>query len=503
MRPFMLEARLGTPMIQEPDAYLTLDSVLAAAIYQKTGDVEMAHGAIPLQKIGGLWCGSAAFLIDPRYQAQKFIASLRQHFGDYDDDARKKVLRVGGPDKPDLDARQSAQADRIVWFGVGDPERCRELIASLGGIGKKVAQGYGEILGASVIDLTLDRAAVLPDGTPARPIPVSAWARIRAKNDALQSVGALPVDIVGMRPAYWANENKAMCVLPRMRRLSENQLLRIQEGAMATLPNEPMTEKPGAISGSVFFAEQVGRKLAAAEGLPGNTDKTADQCAACGSRDRLQRAGSGYTTLCGDCFTFGGTYAHIRRPGRMGAGWMGLVAPGATRLVTSVEYKAKEARPFISVPGVDIEYGKAAVSRFLRDALLNPPEPPYLLFVSGNASVNILRNLAVTWSNRRVHISGNAPAIVDAIRLGENFQAWKDSGIRATIVNQAMFWRTRLHEAYNKNTRESMDYGLQKIMKKHDCEALLKRLPPQYSDDYAYLLRLMNLEEKLERSAKK
>ena len=137
----------------------------------------------------------------------------------------------------------------------------------------------------------------------------------------------------------------------------------------------------------------------------------------CGERDQLQRAGSGYTTLCATCFTFGGTYRSIKRPGRMGAGWLGLVTPERAHLVTSVAYPPDQT-PFAAVDNLAIATGKEALSPFLRDILLAPPDPPYLLFASGNSSVKVMRGLAVTRSNRRVHISGNDPAIVDDCAQG-------------------------------------------------------------------------------------
>lgn len=491
---FALIAHLNTPLIVADNTWLTLDSILSAALTAEKGSY--SPDDIPLRCIDGLFLGSAAFLIEPRVSMSPFLAALNPHYGDYDQDPRNKVLRVGGSDKPDLDMRRSYDVRRVVWFGVGDAEACRRLIGGLPGIGKKAAHGFGEIERVEAVALTADRSLVLPDGSPARPIPTSFWTTMAEQHVGLLPAADLPQDMTGFKPDYWLPSNRALCVVPQHRSLSSVQLQRIESGVAVQAPSmmtDIVREDRSAIE---FFADHLGYKLVEAEGVPGNETNIADSCMACGSRDHLSRAGSGYTTLCQTCFTFGGTYRSIKRPGRMGAGWLGLVTPQFSKLVTSVEYPVGKV-PFATVEDLEIKTGKEALSLFLRDTLLAPPDPPYLLFSSGNSSVKVMRDLAVTWSNRRIHISGNDHVILDGMMLKRNLLAWRDTGVRASVLSKAMQLRDAARYAYQSQQKDHANEQLEQLLRKHDFRSLLQSLPPTHSPDWIYLLRLMNLEEKM------
>ncbi len=178
----------------------------------------------------------------------------------------------------------------------------------------------------------------------------------------------------------------------------------------------------------------------------------------------------------------------------MGAGWLGLVTPERAHLVTSVAYPPDQT-PFAAVDNLAIATGKEALSPFLRDILLAPPDPPYLLFASGNSSVKVMRGLAVTRSNRRVHISGNDPAIVDAIALKDHFLAWKKSGVSASTLKKAAQLRDDARYAYDPRQQDRAHDALEKMLStRDDFRSLLRALPPTHSDNWRYLLRLANLE---------
>jgi len=305
------------------------------------------------------------------------------------------------------------------------------------------------------------------------------------------------------RPDYWEDENKALCVVPGIRALSIGQYKNIEKGTVPpATPEITLSRQEKPVSGIRFFAQHLGHQLVALEGIPGNTDKTEPRCAGCGSTKDLQRAGKGYTTLCGDCFTFGGTYRSIKRPGRMGAGWMGLVTPGHTSLATSVDYPPGKA-PFGGSKNIALSTGKAAIATFIRDVLLDPPDPPFLLFASGNSSVNVIRGLEVTWSLRRVHISGNDPVIVDAIRLKENLRRWRESGVSVTNVKNTLRLRDEAKYSHNEQTRVQAAEALEKLAQRYELDELLDHFPALHSNDWAWLLRLMNIEERENRAGAK
>jgi hypothetical protein len=496
MKNFALIVNVQTPVIVSPGSWLTLDSLLSAALQQGENDWKK----IPLSCASGVFAGSAAFPIEPRYQDVRFLSSMQHHYGDYDGDKRNKILRAGGPDKPDVDAYPAIETHRIIWFGRGDAQACAALIKTLPGIGKKAAHGFGAIERVETISLKVDRSWVLPDGRPARPMPMALWDALHQNApDGLSTSTELPTEMTGYRPNYWEDENKGLCVVPQTRALSTAQYRGIESGvAPPSVPDIELSQEALPLSGAQFFARHLGHQLVSLEGIPGNTNKMASQCAACGSTEGLQRAGSGYTTLCQDCFTFGGTYTSIKRPGRLGAGWMGVITPDHSRLATSVDYPADQV-PFQQGENITVETGKAAIATFVQDVLMNPPKPPFLLFTSGNSSVNVIRGLRVTWSLRRVHISGNDPMVVDVVQLKEHLRHWRKNGISAANLNKAVRLRDNAKYAYDATHRDQAEAELEKLLKKQDVGDLLAQLPGGHTDDWAYLLRLMNLEEKANR----
>ncbi len=60
-KPFALEIRLLSSITAK--GFLTLDAVLAAAVYRRTGDLAAAHRDIPLQRYTNVCCGSGPWVI--------------------------------------------------------------------------------------------------------------------------------------------------------------------------------------------------------------------------------------------------------------------------------------------------------------------------------------------------------------------------------------------------------------------------------------------------------
>ena len=91
-----------------------------------------------------------------------------------------------------------------VWFyfASNDIDRVRSLVNNhLWGIGKKTAQGYGEIESFEIEEI---------DGNPflssiLRPIPVN--------NTDLENLKNLSVKMMGFRPPYWLPQNQAFCLV--------------------------------------------------------------------------------------------------------------------------------------------------------------------------------------------------------------------------------------------------------------------------------------------------
>jgi len=262
----------------------------------------------------------------------------------------------------------------------------------------------------------------------------------------------------------------------------------------APLPEQTTVGSEGWHDGMSFFYQHLGKLLNAKAGLPGNTEKLSpsDKCNVCGSQEQLSRAGGGYTTLCYRCYTFAGIYKGIRRPGRMGAGWMGLITSNGSRLVTSVDYAANEI-PFLGIPGVDIRAGKAELGRFQHEVLTNPPEPPYLYFIGANSSVTVSQSLFVSWSNSRAWICSNETFCCNLVAIKNALDIWRSASIPIAAAVKGARTRQQAESALNENVRSRNASDWDALRAKHDgLGPLVEALPPPYTrefDQFAYLAR--------------
>lgn len=67
---------LGSPLISN-GGYMTLDALLAAQLFDQSGDLEAAHSDIPLRNTAGLWHASAAISEPLEVGRKGFVANLR------------------------------------------------------------------------------------------------------------------------------------------------------------------------------------------------------------------------------------------------------------------------------------------------------------------------------------------------------------------------------------------------------------------------------------------
>lgn len=159
---FRLEVKLATPVILQ--GYLTLESLLAAAVYEETGlmrDEALAQVPIKFQETteGKLWHASAFFYGSaPRFIPHTIIRRRRRdEIGPdfYDGNTRMRkdpygITQDTGDYKALLNEYKSTDAQSLVWYATGDAERCAGLVASLGGLGKRRGEGFGQIADVSV-----------------------------------------------------------------------------------------------------------------------------------------------------------------------------------------------------------------------------------------------------------------------------------------------------------------------------------------------------------------
>ena len=208
-----MTARMKTPIILG-GGYLTLDALLAALIFETTGDIESAHTRVPLVCDQGLFHASAAILEPVSTDSVSFVANLRaMHAIDPDlllKNNRGQVhKKMGLTRRRDfgavMNSYKACDAPEITWYAEGDGDAVEMLLSGTHFIGKRRGSGFGEVSSWSVEQGDFN-GIIGPFGEPLRPVPID-----RFDGDA----GSLKVD-AAWRPAYWHPENRAICFAPEL-----------------------------------------------------------------------------------------------------------------------------------------------------------------------------------------------------------------------------------------------------------------------------------------------
>lgn len=177
MDNFKVKVSLATPVIAS--GWLTLDSILAALIYRKTGSIEAAHRDIPLMNTDGLWHGSAAIFSIPLFGE----TVIKRGFSMWDLESdmwltkptvRRSVDQKTGPYKASVNHYKTINAPSLSWLGSGDLGAVEALLQGLDSVGKKTGSGYGKISGIELIDVGEDFSIAI-DERPMRQVPIEIW----------------------------------------------------------------------------------------------------------------------------------------------------------------------------------------------------------------------------------------------------------------------------------------------------------------------------------------
>jgi len=193
---------------------MTLDALLAALIFEQTGDLAKAHSEIPLMNTQGLWNGSAAIFEKIDFAKKVFVANLRaSHDLDLDLVAKKAAgnphTKIGLTRRREfgavLNSYPMVTAPSITWYAMGDREKIHKLLSDVEFIGKRRASGYGQVSNLQIEDADLD-GVVGHFGEPLRPVPVELFTGDKA---------SLKVD-ASWKPAYWHPANRAVCFVPEV-----------------------------------------------------------------------------------------------------------------------------------------------------------------------------------------------------------------------------------------------------------------------------------------------
>lgn len=180
---------LKTPIIQ--GKRLNFDSLLAGLNFQEYEDIYRAISEVPLEKIGPVFAASSLFMKGPVYSSEhKIMGGLR--VATLDPSLFKTKLRNHKPSGqkipfyPRTDTQrgphqnissnfQMASTTEIYFFARGDRARIEQLVGDLQFIGTKRNVGFGEITSVTIEALESvwpHFPILMPDGTPARPLPL-------------------------------------------------------------------------------------------------------------------------------------------------------------------------------------------------------------------------------------------------------------------------------------------------------------------------------------------
>ena len=211
MQNLIFTAKLRSPLIKQ--GFLTFDGLLAAVLFDRCGDVEEAHSTIPILCTDGLFHASAAITMPVVPGSYSIAASMR---ADHDLDADLFPKNKSGRIHRKMDRKRRRDLGNVLssyptistpdvsWICTGDRDQISELLGDLQFIGKKRAQGFGEVIEWSVENTDLD-PLLDENGAPRRPIP----------EHMFRGDQNLPQQDLTWRPAYWNLENRAVCYAPQ------------------------------------------------------------------------------------------------------------------------------------------------------------------------------------------------------------------------------------------------------------------------------------------------
>jgi len=219
MSAFIVRIALNTPVIMNP--VLTLDGLLARLAFDRLGDAEAALASLPLECVRPdisslpeqepaqpaplrsalIHKASILFAEGPAPEAKVNMVRLARPgktlTADMIRPGRGKkipnILTHRGEFKNLLD-NYTARMPMALWaFGRGDADAVRAALEGVKAIGKKRAQGWGEIAEVEVDRIEAPEAFGLmtADGKPARAVPIALWEEIGGSLDGITTTMAM------------------------------------------------------------------------------------------------------------------------------------------------------------------------------------------------------------------------------------------------------------------------------------------------------------------------
>ena len=164
---------------------LTLESLLAACVYEETGWMrEDALARVPIARTdtpqGDVWSASSV-MADGPYKFGEHVVVRGRSFTEmgpefYDPNPRARIDGWAvedrkGPFMRLLVPYPTLSASRLVWYACGDPVECERLLKTQNWIGKRRGSGMGEVAGFK-IEAWNGNPVVDAQGRVRRPIAV-------------------------------------------------------------------------------------------------------------------------------------------------------------------------------------------------------------------------------------------------------------------------------------------------------------------------------------------
>lgn len=186
-----------------------------------------------------------------------------------------------------------------------------------------------------------------------------------------------------------------------------------------------------------LFYQWFGKRAYLICGKPGIINKPGvTSCSGCGAIGRLHSSEGGYHSFCDVCVTVAGSYDGVKRPGRLGAGWAAIITPDSAFISTG---NIENMEAFKILPNTHII--NTPVQKTLIKAILNPPEPPFMVIAFTQSSADLCSQLRASYSKDIMYLCGNSVDRIDADIIRQSVSA-----ITGAIISQKLL--TSVASAY-------------------------------------------------------
>lgn len=206
----VITAMMATPVVHATGGFATLDGLLAATVFERTGCIDTAHNKLPVEYRHRMPATSAATYNVIEMSGRSIVGNLRKTKGfDFSLIARKGngedlVQNPFNNDFKDIiNHYTTVAAFSISWLACADADAVRDLLEPLKFIGKRRSAGFGEVRHWD-ISPTDDDPLLTADGRPRRPTPKGLF----------EGDTTLPTMDATWKPAYWDVANREQCFCP-------------------------------------------------------------------------------------------------------------------------------------------------------------------------------------------------------------------------------------------------------------------------------------------------